>query len=146
MQKLNFSTTINAPKETVWSILWDDVTYPKWTLPFCEGSQAITDWREGSKVLFLSGSGEGMVSQIETKRPNEYMAFKHLGTVKDGVEDVTSEKVKDWAGAMESYTLKESGGVTELTVDLDMNDSHKDYFMKTFPLALEQVKVLSENN
>ncbi len=146
MEKLNFSIDINAPKEKVWETLWDDATYPKWTGVFCEGSHAKTDWQEGSKVLFLDNKGSGMVSKIETKKPNEFMSFKHLGEVKDNVEDTSSEKVKGWAGALESYTLKESGAVTTLSVDMDIVEEFKDYFLKTFPGGLEKVKELSENN
>ncbi len=146
MQKLNFSTSINAPKEKVWKTLWDDSSYPKWTSVFCEGSYADTDWKEGSKVLFLDGKGEGMVSKIETNRPNEFMSFKHLGMVKNGVEDTESEAVKGWAGALENYTLTEVNGTTELTVDMDITEDFQSYFTETFPKALEQVKVLSENN
>ena len=146
MEKLNFSIDINAPKEKVWNTLWDDATYPQWTGVFCEGSHAKTDWQEGSKVLFLDNKGSGMVSKIETKKPNEFMSFKHLGEVKDNVEDTSSEKVKGWAGALESYTLKESGAVTTLSVDMDIVEEFKDYFLKTFPGGLEKVKELSENN
>ncbi len=145
MEKLNFLIDINAPKEKVWKVLWDDETYTKWTGVFCEGSHAKTDWEEGSKVLFLDNKGSGMVSKIETKKPNEFMSFKHLGEVKDNVEDTSSEKVKGWAGALESYTLKESGAVTTLSVDMDIVEEFKDYFLKTFPGGLEKVKELSEN-
>jgi hypothetical protein len=144
MQKINFSVSINAPKSKVWSVLWDDATYGKWTAPFAEGSRAITDWKEGSKVLFVSGSGDGMVSCIETKRENEYMSIKHLGMIKDGIEDTTSDKVKAWNGALENYTLQEKDGVTTLAVDMDITEEHKDYFMQTWPKALEVVKSLSE--
>ena len=146
MEKINFSTSIRAPKEKVWKVLWTDASYRQWTSPFCEGSYAVTDnWKEGSKVLFLSPGGKGMVSTVAVNRPNEYMSFKHLGEVKDGVEDTTSSTVKEWEGAMENYTLTETGGVTELLIDIDVNDDFKDYMVKTWPKALEQVKELSEN-
>jgi hypothetical protein len=144
MEKTNFSTTINAPKVKVWKVLWDDATYRKWTSVFSPTSYAETDWKEGSKVLFLDGQGSGMVSKIEANRPNEFMSFKHLGIVKDNVEDTESDAVKGWAGAFENYTLKEVNGVTELLVELDMNEEHKEMFMGMFPKALEQVKILSE--
>jgi uncharacterized protein YndB with AHSA1/START domain len=145
MEKINFSISINAPKEKVWSTLWDDETYRKWTSAFSPTSYAQSDWKEGSKILFLDGQGSGMVSKIETLRPNEFMSFKHLGEVKNGVEDTESERVKAWAGGFENYTLKETDGKTELVVDLDMQEEFKDMFMQMFPKALEQVKQLSEN-
>lgn len=145
MEKLKFSTRIKAPKEKVWKILWDDSSYRKWTSAFHEGSYAETDnWKEGSKVLFLSPGGDGMVSTVVANRPNEFMSFKHLGEVKGGVEDTTSEKVKEWAGATESYTLEEKDGVTELLIEMDINEEFKAMFMDIWPKALEQVKILSE--
>jgi len=146
MEKLQFSTRINALKEKVWKTLWEDSTYRRWTSVFSPDSYADTDWKEGSKILFLDGKGDGMVSKIETNRPNELMSFRHLGEVKNGVEDTESDKVKGWAGAMENYTLKEANGLTELLVEMDINEAYKDMFMQMFPKALEQVKVLSENH
>jgi hypothetical protein len=141
MKKLHFNTSINAPKEKVWDILWSDASYRAWTSAFAEGSYAKTDnWKEGTKVLFLDPEGSGMVSVVAKNKPNEYMSFKHLGEVKNGVEDLT----KDWAGAMENYSLKNEGGKTLLTVDMDSTDEFSDYFSKTWPVALEKVKELAE--
>ena len=144
MEKLHFSTTINAPKEKVWKTLWEDETYRKWTSVFSPSSYAESDWKEGSKILFLDGKGSGMISKIEANRPNEFMSFKHLGLVKDGIEDTESEEVKAMAGALENYTLKEVNGKTELLIDIDMNEEYKEMFSQMFPKALEQVKVLAE--
>ncbi len=146
MEKLTFLKSINAPKEKVWKTLWEDETYRKWTSVFSPSSYADTDWKEGSKVLFLDGEGSGMVSKIIANRPNEFMSFRHLGEVHNGVEDTESEKVKGWAGALENYTVKEADGVTELLVEMDINEEHKEMFMQMFPKALEQVKVLSESH
>src|SRR4051812_46720391 len=121
MEKLHFETLINAPREKVWSVLLDNATYREWTSAFMEGSYAVTDWQKGSKALFLGGSGlDGMVSRIEENIPNEFISIEHLGEVKDGVEDTTSEKVKQWAGSHENYTLKESDGKTQLLIDCDV--------------------------
>lgn len=146
MQKINFSISINAPKEKIWKTLWDDTNYRNWTAAFSAGSYAVTDnWKEGGKVLFLSANGEGMVSMVAANKPNKYMSFKHLGEVKEGVEDTTSEKVKQWNGAMENYTLSEAGSETILQVDMDITEEYKDYFAKTWPLALDKIKSLAEN-
>ena len=144
MEKLNFSININAPRGKVWNVLFDDTTYRKWTAVFAPGSYAETDWKEGSKALFLDGKGNGMVSRVAKSAPNEFLSLEHLGIVKDGKEDTESEAVKGWAGARENYTLKEIGGVTELKVDMDSDDEFKDYFAKTWPKALDKVKELSE--
>jgi|SRR5688572_438398 len=147
MEKINFTTSINAPREKVWKVLWDDESYRKWTSAFMEGSYADTDnWKEGSKVLFLSSGGNGMVSKVASNKKNEFMSFEHLGVVKNGVEDTESESVKEWAGARENYRLTEENGKTKLVVDMDSTDEFKDYFTKTFPVALEKVKELAEKN
>jgi uncharacterized protein YndB with AHSA1/START domain len=145
MQKINFSSVINAPKEKVWEILWNLDAYKTWTSAFCEGSYAKTDnWKVGSKVLFLDPKGSGMVSMVAVNKPNEYMSFKHLGEVHEGVEDTTSDRVKVWAGSTENYSLKGENGTTTLSVDMDIADEFKEMFEKIWPKALEKVKALAE--
>ena len=78
------------------------------------------------------------------RRPNELMSFKHLGVIKNGVEDYDSEAPKQWAGAHENYTLKIVDGKTELVVDLDVTEQDKAYFLNTWPPALDKVKELAE--
>ena len=146
MEKQEFKVSINAPREKVWDVLWNDATYRAWTAAFSEGSHAVTDWKKGSKVLFLDGKGSGMVSTIAENKPTEYMSFEHLGVVKDGVEDTTSPEVKQWAGAHENYTLKPVNGNTELTVEIDLSEEWKDYFVTTFPKALNKIKEIAEQN
>lgn len=147
MEKIHFTTRINAPKEKVWKVLWDDASYREWTKAFSEGSFAETDnWRQGTEVKFLSPSGDGMISKVAENRPNEYMSFEHLGMIMNGKEDRDSEKVREWAGAKENYTLKENGGSTELNVDMDISEEYKEMFTQMWPKALEKVKELSEES
>lgn len=141
METLKFHSTINAPKEKVWQTLWNDDTYRQWTSVFSEGSYAESDWNEGSKILFLSPKGEGMFSVIDKKIPNEQMTFRHLGEIRDGVEEP-----KDWANARESYHLQENNGKTELTVALDITDEFAQYFKEIFPKAINAVKEIAEKN
>lgn len=144
MEKLTFKTSINAPRNKVWEVLWGNESYPAWTAVFAEGSKMETDWQVGGRTLFVDGSNDGMVSTIAAKVPNEYLSFKHLGYIKGGVEDLTSEKVKDWAGATENYTLTEAGGETSLLVEVETEEAYKDFFFTTFPKALDKVKELAE--
>ncbi|MEO6254324.1 MAG: SRPBCC domain-containing protein [Ferruginibacter sp.] len=145
LKKVNFSIDINAPKDKVWNSLWDDENYRSWTKAFSEGSYAVSDWNEGSKILFLDGKGSGMYSTIAKKMPNEEMSFRHIGEIKDGKEQPLDEKTKAWSGGLETYTLKESGGVTTVNVELDVPRDFMEYFTTTFPKALLLVKDISEN-
>lgn len=145
MKTHQFKVSINASKEKVWEVLWNKQSYEKWTSAFAEGSTVETDgWKKGTKVLFLDGKGSGMVSEVADNIANEFMSFRHLGMVNDGVEDTTSEKVKDWAGALENYRLTQNGENTNLLVELDINDEWLAYFEKTWPKALENIKTMAE--
>ena len=118
MHKLSFSIIIDAPKEKVWHTMLDDTTYRQWTSAFQEGSYAVTDWQQGSKAMFLTPAGEGMVSRIVTHRPTEFLSIEHLGTVRNGVEDTDSDGVKGWNGALENYTLRETNGTSTLAIEM----------------------------
>jgi hypothetical protein len=144
MEMLKYSTTIHAPRERVWRALWDDATYREWTSEFCEGSYAVTDWKAGSKALFLSPSGEGMVSRIAVHRPNEFLSIEHLGIVKDGVEDTSPETTKGWAGAHENYTLSDDGDGVLLTVDIESTPEFGGCLEQTWPRALARLKAICE--
>lgn len=144
MHRLAFSITINAPKEEVWRAMLEDATYRQWTSAFEAGSYAVTDWKEGSKALFLTPAGNGMVSRIVAHRPNEFLSIKHLGTVKNGVEDTESAEGKGWAGALENYTLREVDGSSTLAVEMDVKDEYRNYFEETWPKALSKLKDISE--
>ncbi len=145
MKKIHFSTTIQSSPEKVWQTLWNIDSYRQWASVFSPDSTVQTDnWKEGSKVLFHDGSGNGMVSTVAANKPNQFMSFKHLGMVKEGVEDTASDEVKGWAGAHENYTLTSSNGTTKLSVDMDITDEFEGYFEKTFPKALAEVKRIAE--
>ena len=146
MERHNFKISIDAPREKVWDILWSDATYREWTSVFSEGSRAESDWKQGSRILFLDGKGDGMVSTIAVKKAPEFMSFKHLGEVHNGVEDLTSDRVIKWSGALENYILKNVNGKTELSVEIDLADEFKDYFLETFPKALDKVKSMAERS
>ncbi|AOM78464.1 SRPBCC family protein [Pedobacter steynii] len=146
MKKQEFKVLIDAPREKVWDVIIGKETYPQWTAPFSEGSNVETDWKKGSKAIFGDGKGSGMVSEIADNKPNEFLSIRHLGMIKDGVEDLDSEDVKKWSGAMENYTLKNVNGKTEWTVEMDMGEEWADYMNETWPLALQKAKELAEQS
>lgn len=150
MEKIHFSITINAPKKKVWDTMLEDATFRVWTRGFnpSGGSWYEGDWNKGSKILFLGpdekGKLGGMVSRIHENRPYEYVSIEHIGIVQDGKEDTTSEAVKEWAPAFENYTFTEKGGATEVLVDMDVDQKHKQMFEDMWPKALQELKALAE--
>lgn len=146
MIRLTFNIDIKAPKEKVWYSLWDDENYESWVSAFCEGSYAISDWNQGSKIYFLDQNGSGMNSEIALNKPFETMLFRHLGELKEYVEQPETETTKAWSGAEERYDLKESNGITTVTVAIDLVEKYLDYFKETFPIALEKLKAIAESN
>nr|WP_294777557.1 SRPBCC domain-containing protein [uncultured Flavobacterium sp.] len=146
MKRLTFNIDIKATKEKVWYSLRDDENYEAWVSAFCEGSYAISDWKEGSKIYFLDQNGSGMNSEIALNKPFETMLFRHLGELKEYVEQPETETTKAWSGAEERYDLKESNGITTVTVTIDLVEKYLDYFKETFPIALEKLKAIAESD
>ncbi|MBB5620937.1 uncharacterized protein YndB with AHSA1/START domain [Pedobacter cryoconitis] len=145
MKKMEFSITINALPEKVWEVIIGKDTYDLWTAAFAAGSTVKTDWKNGSKALFLDGKGNGMVSEIVESIPGKFLSIHHLGEVKNGVEDPTTYKGEEWGDALENYTLEPvNDNQTLWRVNMDMNDEYVDYMNKTWPLALQKVKELAE--
>ncbi|MGV7108032.1 SRPBCC family protein [Flavobacterium sp. U410] len=142
MTQVSFSTTINAPAEKVWFSLWNKSNYENWVSVFYEGSFALSDWNEGSKIHFLSPEGNGMFSIISEIIPNKKITFLHQGEVKDTIEQ---EVKNEWLGSEESYALIEENGQTTLNVNLTLDEKWQDYFNEKFPKALELVKQDAEN-
>jgi predicted 3-demethylubiquinone-9 3-methyltransferase (glyoxalase superfamily)/uncharacterized protein YndB with AHSA1/START domain len=144
-QSLRFEVSINAPREKVWNTMLHPDTYKIWTSLFAEGSYYEGSWDKGSKIKFLSPGGEGMTAVVSDNKPFEYVSIQHLGFINNGVEDTTSDEVKAWAPAYETYTFTQTGGMTDVRVEMDLFMAEREYFEKTWPAALEKLKELSES-
>jgi uncharacterized protein YndB with AHSA1/START domain len=140
-----FKIDISANAERVWFALWDDYNYRNWTTVFHEGSYAVSDWKEGSRIHFLIPSGNGMYSIIETNRPNKEMVFRHIGDIVNFEEQALNEETKRWTGATESYILTENNSVTSLAIRFTSIEEHIHFFNEYIPKALEKIKEAAEN-
>ncbi len=144
--RLEFDVQISAPITIVWFVLWDDWHYRQWTTPFCEGSYAVSDWKEGSTVHFLDPKGSGMYSKIVECQAPKRMSFQHIGEMKDFQEQPLDQKTQAWSGATESYDLSEKDGVTNVKVTLELGmDEHQSFFNESFPKALAVLKEIAEH-
>jgi hypothetical protein len=141
---LSFSVSIRAPRAIVWDRMLGDEGYRIWTAPFCEGSHYAGSWEQGAKIRFLAPSGDGMIAEIAENRPQEYVSIRHLGEIRDGVEDTTSDRVRAWAPAYENYSFGETADMTTVTVTLDTMPDFEQYMNDTFPKALGVLKALCE--
>lgn len=143
-KRLHFSKSINAPREKVWNALIGAESFKAWTAPFMEGSYFEGSWNKGERIRFLAPGGGGMSAVIAENRPYEHISIKHLGEIKDGIDDFESESVRRWAPAFENYTLKTVGDATEVDVDIDVTPDYEQYMQEKWPLALDKLKSLSE--
>ena len=144
MKTLTFSKTIKAPISTVWDTMLGSETYVQWANAFAEGSYFEGSWEEGEKILFLGSDRSGMVSIIAQHHRHKLISIKHIGIVKNGVEDTKSEEASKWAPAYENYSFTEKNRETTVEVDIDVNAEYEEMFSKLWPKALEKLKDLAE--
>ena len=94
-----------------------------------------------------------MYSKIKENRKHEYISIEHLGMVKDGVIDTTSDEVRKWTPAFENYTFTEKarlndpvgqGNQTEVKVEMQVASEYKAMFEEMWPRALKTLKDLCE--
>ena len=151
MQRLQFTSVINAPAQKVYETmlgLKDKSAYEHWTSAFNPTSTYEGTWDKGSKILFVgvdeNGKKCGMVSEIVAHEPAKFVSIRHYGFLDGDIEVTTGEQVEKWAGGHENYSYQENNGITIVTVDIDTLDEYLDYFNSTYPVALDKLKALSE--
>lgn len=140
MKQLEFSIEINASKEKVWNILWNEQSYRDWTASFIPGSYYEGELKEGNDIRFLSPGEHGLFAKVEKVIPFQSMHFVHFGLVLDGV----SQQKTFEEGAIEQYDLYESEFGTKLIVTIKTEEEYITYFSNSFPKALNAVKQLCE--
>lgn len=142
MNEVRFSIEINAPKEKVWSTLWQDETFRQWASIIDPGTYMKGELKEGSKVQFISSeNGYGVTSLVAQLKPNEYLLLKHQADTKDVGE---GSREAQWSGGEESYLLEQEGKITTLTITFGVPAELEEYFQENYPKALGKVKELAE--
>lgn len=146
LKRIQFTTTISAPVAVVWHHVTSPESYKRWASVFMEGSYFDGAWEKGSKIRFLSPSGDGMISEIADNRKNEFISIRHLGFIANGVEDTTSEAIRAWAPAYENYTFLSVPEGTKMIVDQDVAAEWEEHLSQAWPKALVLLKELSESS
>ena len=145
-RRLHYETLIAAPREQVWRTMLEPGTYRAWTSAFAEGSYYEGGWERGDRIRFLGPGGSGITSVIEESRPFEFLSIRHLGEIRDGVEDMESEAVRAWTPAFENYTFEDEGGSTRLKIDLDTTPEWETAMNDAWPKGLGKLKELAESH
>jgi len=141
MKEMQFSIEINATKVRVWNTLWQDATFREWAGIIDPGTHLVGDLKEGNEIQFISGNGYGVTSLVEKLTPGEFLLLRHSA---DTQEEGKRERVKEWTGGTERYSLTEKDGVTTLAVEFDVPPELEEYFKINYPKAFERVKELAE--
>jgi len=148
METILFTILINANKQKVWNVMLEDKTYRQWTAAFHEGSCFKGSWDKGSEIHFLgpdeAGNLSGMYSKIKENRLYDFISIEHLGMIRNGIVDTTSEEVKKWTPTFENYTFTEKENQTELKVEMQVDSNYKTMFEEMWNKALIIIKNLSE--
>jgi hypothetical protein len=107
-------------------------------------------WKKGSKIRFIGvdedGKTQGMISRIKENIPNKFISIEHLGVIQGEKEIVNGPEAGGWTGALENYTFSEDVSHTHLSVDLDSIEEFTQYFIETWPKALNRLKTICEKN
>lgn len=150
MQKSHFSIDINAPKEKVWNTMLGAETYKQWTDAFNPGGSSWFegDWSKWSEIRFIWPDPKdptqigGMLAIVEENKPYEFISLRHEGEIRNG--ELYDGENASWIGAHENYTLSEKDGVTTVDVDIDLDESYKDFMEDAWTKALQVLKEISE--
>lgn len=144
IKKIVFEQEIKASAETVWNKMWDKKSYTDWTTPFCAGTYFTGEIELGSRIHFIAPSFDGMYSDVFYLIPNKLIIFKHIGNLKDLKELPIDAEAERWTGSFETYKLNEVDGVTTVTAEIDCVPEYINYMEEKFPLALQELKKISE--
>ncbi|WMW77055.1 SRPBCC domain-containing protein [Flavobacterium sp. 20NA77.7] len=145
IKKLHFEIDIEAAPAKIWEALWDKQNYSIWCNEFCEGTYYQSNFNKGDRIHFLTPNGEGMYADIEEKIENEYIAFCHIGELKNFEEQSLDDQSLQWTEAIEDYRIITKENYCTLVVTIDTLEIYIDYFSTQFPKGLEKVKELAEN-
>ena len=147
MKHIEFKVQISAPKETVWDALVNLDKYKIWAKAFSSDSQFIGDWKQGESITFFDPNLGGTKAIFEELILYKRICARHIAIWnKDGSEDVESEEARKWMGTIESYTLNEEKGKTELIIEIHTHEDYINIFNNSWPKAIKLLKELCETS
>jgi uncharacterized protein YndB with AHSA1/START domain len=131
---------IHAPRKQVWDALVNPATIHKYMF----GTQVISDWREGSQVVWRGEwegkqyEDRGLILRMEPERLLQYSHYSPLSGLPDRPENYHTVTVE----------LEEEGGSTRVLLMQDNNPTREacEHSQKNWESMLERLKQLLEND
>ncbi len=145
MRKMNNGLTATAE---IWikapiNIVWDALTRPDLIKKYFFGTDAISDWKEGSPIVFR-GEWEGKTYEdkgtiLETEPPAHFR-YNYWSSM-SGIEDKPENYL------IISYDLEEENGETHLTIRQDNipDEKTKEHSVQNWNRVIADLKNLVEN-
>jgi uncharacterized protein YndB with AHSA1/START domain len=133
------TTTISAPASKV----WDALTNPKMIKQYFFGTDAISDWKEGSTLEFKGTwdgkeyIDKGVILKSDPPRLFQYTYFSSFSNLPDEPENYANV----------SYELLEDNGETTLNVKQEnvANEEARRQSEDNWAMVLKDLKALLEN-
>ena len=145
MEKVVFTTDINASRQQVWETMFNPDTYKEWVGAGWPGAYYVGTWQQGATLQFTGPEGGGTVATLVEHKPFERILAKHVAVLNhDNTEDRDSDLAKGWIGTTESYSFAEHDGKTRLTVEINTYPAWAGMFSEGWPNALQKLKEISE--
>ncbi len=145
MKKLEYTISINAPAEKVWTTMLTHDTYQEWTGVSWPGSLYKGSWKQGENIRFIGANGSGTLATITTCDPYKQITAEHIAVLLEGgVEDKESDMAKGWVGTKESYFFIAVKNSTRLNVEMFINPAWEKMFNDGWPGALAKLKEICE--
>ena len=132
------SVEVNVPVSKV----WDALTNPKLIKKYMFGTDVVSDWKEGSKIVWKGEwqgrryEDKGVILLFEPKRFLQYSHFSPLSGLLDVWENYHTVTIE----------LSDEGKTTLLSLSQDNNDTEetKNHSEQNWKMMLENLKKLLE--
>lgn len=148
MERLEFTTEINAPVEKVFNTMLAPETYKQWTAVFSPTSDYEGEWAQDAKIMFTmldnDGKRGGMVGIVEQYVPNKVVSVRFIGVL-DGENEITEgDAIQSFVGIYENYYFESLDHGTSVRVEVDVDAEYRSYMLETYPRSLTILKQIAE--
>ncbi len=122
--------------------VWDALTNPTLIRQYMFGTDAVSDWRKGSRIVWKGEwqgnkyEDKGTILRLEPKRLIQYSHFSPLSGLPDRPENYHTVTIE--------LTGKEEETLVSLSQDNNANEDEREHSQKNWAMMLENLKKILE--